>query len=122
MADCEVEGTIASPLSIPLERAMSPTGERRDEGGNIRTKENPLGPQERQTRISKAEARYAELHLSTINKSQGVSLIKDNLIAQAPFTSYDMGWRLREPYAQRQSGITKIYSKSVWNGVQNTLF
>ncbi|GFT27913.1 hypothetical protein TNCV_11131 [Trichonephila clavipes] len=27
MADCEVEGTIASPLSIPLERAMSPTGE-----------------------------------------------------------------------------------------------
>ncbi|GFU60847.1 hypothetical protein TNCV_3371831 [Trichonephila clavipes] len=26
MADCEVEGTIASPLSIPLERAMSPTG------------------------------------------------------------------------------------------------
>ncbi|GFX09656.1 hypothetical protein TNCV_2186521 [Trichonephila clavipes] len=34
---------------------MSPTGERRDEGGNIRTKENPLGPQERQTRISKAK-------------------------------------------------------------------
>ncbi|GFY34998.1 hypothetical protein TNCV_5043741 [Trichonephila clavipes] len=32
MADCEVEGTIASPLSIPLERAMSPTGERSDEG------------------------------------------------------------------------------------------
>ncbi|GFV09980.1 hypothetical protein TNCV_1952911 [Trichonephila clavipes] len=29
MADCEVEGTIASSLSIPLERAMSPTGERR---------------------------------------------------------------------------------------------
>ncbi|GFS99840.1 hypothetical protein TNCV_1062921 [Trichonephila clavipes] len=26
MADCEVEGTIASPLSIPPERAMSPTG------------------------------------------------------------------------------------------------
>ncbi|GFU19467.1 uncharacterized protein TNCV_4371441 [Trichonephila clavipes] len=54
MADCEVEGTIASPRSIPPERAMSPTGERRDEGGNIRTRENPLGPQERQTRISKA--------------------------------------------------------------------
>ncbi|GFT70836.1 uncharacterized protein TNCV_4163241 [Trichonephila clavipes] len=54
MADCEVEGTIASPLSIPLERAMSPTGESRDEGRNIRTKQNPLGPQERQTRISKA--------------------------------------------------------------------
>ncbi|GFT70841.1 hypothetical protein TNCV_4163261 [Trichonephila clavipes] len=52
---CEVEGTIASPLSIPLERAMSPTGERRDEGRNIRTKQNPLGPQERQTRISKAK-------------------------------------------------------------------
>ncbi|GFX04694.1 transposable element Tcb2 transposase [Trichonephila clavipes] len=32
MADCEVEGTIASPRSIPPERAMSPTGERRDEG------------------------------------------------------------------------------------------
>ncbi|GFU88448.1 hypothetical protein TNCV_3353881 [Trichonephila clavipes] len=54
MADCEVEGTIASPLSIPLERAMSPTGERRDEGGNIRTRQNPLGPQERQTRIDRA--------------------------------------------------------------------
>ncbi|GFV94515.1 hypothetical protein TNCV_3048081 [Trichonephila clavipes] len=33
---------------------MSPTGERRDEARNIRTRENPLGPQERQTRISKA--------------------------------------------------------------------
>ncbi|GFU68809.1 hypothetical protein TNCV_2576701 [Trichonephila clavipes] len=54
MADCEVEGTIASPLSIPLERAMSPTGERRDEARNIRTRQNPFGPQERQTRISKA--------------------------------------------------------------------
>ncbi|GFT78457.1 hypothetical protein TNCV_1640431 [Trichonephila clavipes] len=54
MADCEVEGTIASPLSIPLERTMSPTGERRDEARNIRTRQNPLGPQERQTRISKA--------------------------------------------------------------------
>ncbi|GFT59505.1 retrovirus-related Pol polyprotein from transposon 17.6 [Trichonephila clavipes] len=54
MADCEVEGTIASPLSIPLERAMSPTGERRDEARNIRTRQNPLGPQERQTRIGKA--------------------------------------------------------------------
>ncbi|GFY10166.1 uncharacterized protein TNCV_360331 [Trichonephila clavipes] len=31
MADCEVEGTIASP-PFPLERAMSPTGERSDEG------------------------------------------------------------------------------------------
>ncbi|GFU39642.1 hypothetical protein TNCV_2637941, partial [Trichonephila clavipes] len=38
-----------------LERAMSPTGERRDERRNIRTRQNPLGPQEeRQTRISKA--------------------------------------------------------------------
>ncbi|GFV73737.1 hypothetical protein TNCV_3374351 [Trichonephila clavipes] len=54
MADCEVEGTIASPISIPLERAMSPTGKGEKEGGNIRTRQNPLGPQERQTRISKA--------------------------------------------------------------------
>ncbi|GFU43153.1 hypothetical protein TNCV_3775281 [Trichonephila clavipes] len=45
MADCEVEGTIASPRSIPSERAMSPTGERSDEGRNIRTQQNPLGPQ-----------------------------------------------------------------------------
>ncbi|GFX41552.1 hypothetical protein TNCV_3109481 [Trichonephila clavipes] len=52
MADCEVEGAIASSLSIPPERAMSPTGERSDEGRNIRTKQNPLGPQERQTRTS----------------------------------------------------------------------
>ncbi|GFX65274.1 hypothetical protein TNCV_4821651 [Trichonephila clavipes] len=56
MADCEVEGAIASPLSIPPERAMSPTGERSDEGRNIRTKQNPLGPQERQTRIGRAPA------------------------------------------------------------------
>ncbi|GFW74833.1 hypothetical protein TNCV_5138121 [Trichonephila clavipes] len=55
MADCEVEGTIASPLSIPLERTMSPTGERRDEARNIRTRQNPFGPQERQTHISKAK-------------------------------------------------------------------
>ncbi|GFW78141.1 hypothetical protein TNCV_136101 [Trichonephila clavipes] len=34
---------------------MSPTGERRDERRNIRTRQNPLGPQERQTRISKAK-------------------------------------------------------------------
>ncbi|GFU60845.1 hypothetical protein TNCV_3371811 [Trichonephila clavipes] len=54
MADCEVEGTIASPLSIPLERAMSPTGERSDEGRNIRSRQNPFGPQERQTRIDRA--------------------------------------------------------------------
>ncbi|GFY00214.1 uncharacterized protein TNCV_4664661 [Trichonephila clavipes] len=54
MADCEVEGTIASPLSIPLERAMSPKGERSDEGRNIKTKQNPLGPQERQSRIGRA--------------------------------------------------------------------
>ncbi|GFX36776.1 hypothetical protein TNCV_5036121 [Trichonephila clavipes] len=33
---------------------MSPTGERSDEGRNIRTKQNPLGPQERQTRIDRA--------------------------------------------------------------------
>ncbi|GFX39294.1 hypothetical protein TNCV_3860181 [Trichonephila clavipes] len=52
MADCEVEGTIASPLSIPLERAMSPTGERSDEGTS--ELENPFGPQERQTRIDRA--------------------------------------------------------------------
>ncbi|GFX72796.1 transposable element Tc3 transposase [Trichonephila clavipes] len=52
MADCEVEGTIASPRSIPPERAISSTGERRDEGRNIRTKQNSLGPQERQTRTS----------------------------------------------------------------------
>ncbi|GFV92292.1 hypothetical protein TNCV_83431 [Trichonephila clavipes] len=51
---CEVEGAIASPLSIPPERAMSPTGERSDEGRNIRTKQNPLGPQERQTPIGRA--------------------------------------------------------------------
>ncbi|GFU77718.1 hypothetical protein TNCV_1550011 [Trichonephila clavipes] len=55
MADCEVEGTIASPLSIPLERAMSPTEERRGERRNMRTRQNPFGPQERQTRISKAK-------------------------------------------------------------------
>ncbi|GFX36775.1 uncharacterized protein TNCV_5036111 [Trichonephila clavipes] len=54
MADCEVEGAIASPLSIPPERAMSPTGERSDEGRNIRTKQNLLGPQERQMRIDRA--------------------------------------------------------------------
>ncbi|GFV00911.1 hypothetical protein TNCV_1387251 [Trichonephila clavipes] len=54
MADCEVEGAIASPLSIPPERAMSPTGERSDEGRNIRTRQNPLGPQEWQTRIGRA--------------------------------------------------------------------
>ncbi|GFW49712.1 retrovirus-related Pol polyprotein from transposon 17.6 [Trichonephila clavipes] len=36
---------------------MSPTGERRDEGGNIRTRQNPLGPQERQTRIDRAKIR-----------------------------------------------------------------
>ncbi|GFV41385.1 uncharacterized protein TNCV_1302451 [Trichonephila clavipes] len=54
MADCEVEGTIASPRSIPSERAMSPTGERSDEGRNIRTQQNPLGPQERQSRIGRA--------------------------------------------------------------------
>ncbi|GFV04455.1 putative DD41D transposase [Trichonephila clavipes] len=64
MADCEVEGTIASPLSIPLERAMSPTGERRDERGNIRTRQNPLGPQERQTRIDKALLLWLILSLS----------------------------------------------------------
>ncbi|GFU47693.1 hypothetical protein TNCV_4464611 [Trichonephila clavipes] len=34
---------------------MSPTEERRDEARNIRTRQNPLGPQERQTRISKAK-------------------------------------------------------------------
>ncbi|GFU76396.1 hypothetical protein TNCV_2159031 [Trichonephila clavipes] len=34
---------------------MSPTEERRDEGGNIRTRQNPFGPQERQTRIDKAK-------------------------------------------------------------------
>ncbi|GFW11869.1 hypothetical protein TNCV_4275401, partial [Trichonephila clavipes] len=28
----KLKSTIASPLSIPLERAMSPTGKRRDEG------------------------------------------------------------------------------------------
>ncbi|GFW61782.1 hypothetical protein TNCV_1471051 [Trichonephila clavipes] len=33
---------------------MSPTEERRDEARNIRTRQNPFGPQERQTRISKA--------------------------------------------------------------------
>ncbi|GFX49997.1 uncharacterized protein TNCV_3883251 [Trichonephila clavipes] len=36
---------------------MSPKGERRDEGRNIRTRQNPLGPQERQMRISKAKIR-----------------------------------------------------------------
>ncbi|GFV08477.1 hypothetical protein TNCV_2936931 [Trichonephila clavipes] len=45
MADCEVEGTIASPLASPR-GAMSPTGERRDERRNIRTRQNPFGPQE----------------------------------------------------------------------------
>ncbi|GFS99791.1 uncharacterized protein TNCV_1062511 [Trichonephila clavipes] len=34
---------------------MSPTGERRDEARKIRTQQNPFGPQERQTRISKAK-------------------------------------------------------------------
>ncbi|GFU74923.1 c2H2-type domain-containing protein [Trichonephila clavipes] len=57
MTDCEVEGTIASPRSIPSERAMSPTGERSYEGRNIRTRQNPLGPQERQTRIDRADIR-----------------------------------------------------------------
>ncbi|GFT89663.1 putative blastopia polyprotein [Trichonephila clavipes] len=41
---------------------MSPTGERRDEGGNIRTRQNPLGPQERQTRAS-VEQKYNESRL-----------------------------------------------------------
>ncbi|GFV15114.1 hypothetical protein TNCV_1743281 [Trichonephila clavipes] len=50
MADCEVEGTIASPLS-PKKGAMSPTGKERREGRNIRTERKSLGPQERQTRI-----------------------------------------------------------------------
>ncbi|GFW74742.1 hypothetical protein TNCV_963171 [Trichonephila clavipes] len=54
MADCEVEGAIASPRDIPPERAMSPTGERSNEGRNIRSKQNPLGTQERQTRIGRA--------------------------------------------------------------------
>ncbi|GFX06716.1 hypothetical protein TNCV_1753191 [Trichonephila clavipes] len=40
---------------------MSPTGERSDEGRNIRTQQNPLGPQERQTRIGRA---VCELHFS----------------------------------------------------------
>ncbi|GFW30624.1 hypothetical protein TNCV_455621 [Trichonephila clavipes] len=51
MADCEVKALLQAPLASPPERAMSPMGERSDEGRNIRTKENPLGPQERQTRI-----------------------------------------------------------------------
>ncbi|GFX21617.1 hypothetical protein TNCV_1400311 [Trichonephila clavipes] len=34
---------------------MSPTGERRDERRNIRTRQNPLGPQERQSRIGRAK-------------------------------------------------------------------
>ncbi|GFU64977.1 hypothetical protein TNCV_5090941, partial [Trichonephila clavipes] len=36
---------------------MSPTGERRDEARNIRTRQNPFGPQERQTRIDRAKIR-----------------------------------------------------------------
>ncbi|GFT70694.1 hypothetical protein TNCV_4627111 [Trichonephila clavipes] len=41
---------------------MSPTGERRDEGKNIRTRQNPFGPQERQTRISKASTTSCAKH------------------------------------------------------------
>ncbi|GFW74364.1 hypothetical protein TNCV_2412631 [Trichonephila clavipes] len=82
MADCEVEGTIASPLSIPLEKAMSPTEERRDEGRNIRTRQNPFGPQERQTRISKASHSLSSLlnylrafgdgHVAGVTGGQGI--------------------------------------------------
>ncbi|GFU39373.1 hypothetical protein TNCV_1716461 [Trichonephila clavipes] len=55
IADCEVEGAIASPRGIPPERAVSPTGERSSDRRNIRIRENPLGPQERQTRIGRAK-------------------------------------------------------------------
>ncbi|GFX83756.1 hypothetical protein TNCV_350201 [Trichonephila clavipes] len=40
MADCEVEGAMASPRGIPLERAMSSTGERSSDRMNIRTTES----------------------------------------------------------------------------------
>ncbi|GFV20004.1 hypothetical protein TNCV_705631, partial [Trichonephila clavipes] len=52
MADCEVKALLQA-LSIPREGNV-PTEERRDEGRNIRTGQNPLGPQERQSRIGKA--------------------------------------------------------------------
>ncbi|GFU83405.1 hypothetical protein TNCV_2752411 [Trichonephila clavipes] len=49
MADCEVEGTIASPLASPREGNV-PDGEK-ERRRNTQNQENPLGPQERQTRI-----------------------------------------------------------------------
>ncbi|GFS48711.1 retrovirus-related Pol polyprotein from transposon 17.6 [Trichonephila clavipes] len=56
---------------------MSPTGERRDERRNIRTRQNPLGPQERQTRISKAI-----LHLNNFTEQ----LTDDEDEDSAPFS------------------------------------
>ncbi|GFS68851.1 uncharacterized protein TNCV_409301 [Trichonephila clavipes] len=55
MADCEVKALLQAPLASPREGNV-PDGERieRDEGRNIRTRQNPLGPQERQTRIDRA--------------------------------------------------------------------
>ncbi|GFS90350.1 hypothetical protein TNCV_4096071 [Trichonephila clavipes] len=46
MADCEVEGTIASPLASPREDNV-PDGGKERRSKNIRTRQNPLGPQER---------------------------------------------------------------------------
>ncbi|GFY15478.1 hypothetical protein TNCV_1572891 [Trichonephila clavipes] len=61
MADCEVEGTIASPDSIPpadsLERKREgnvPDGKRSSERMNMRTRENTFRPQGKQTHIDRA--------------------------------------------------------------------
>ncbi|GFW90553.1 hypothetical protein TNCV_565911 [Trichonephila clavipes] len=70
MADCEVEGTIASPLASPREGNV-PTEERRDEARNIRTRQNPFGPQERQTRIDRAVSGP----IATLNKPSPITSI-----------------------------------------------
>ncbi|GFS99672.1 hypothetical protein TNCV_1972371 [Trichonephila clavipes] len=49
----KLKALLQAPLASPREGNV-PDGERRDEARNIRTRQNPLGPQERQTRISKA--------------------------------------------------------------------
>ncbi|GFT89584.1 hypothetical protein TNCV_1610701 [Trichonephila clavipes] len=101
MADCEVEGTIASPRSIPPERAMSPTGERSDEGRNIRTKQNRLGREERQTRIGRAvivcfvSIIWAKFSSATgnrsvaVNVSKGLKLSDDKFVSNKSFTEPD---------------------------------
>ncbi|GFV25998.1 hypothetical protein TNCV_2693641 [Trichonephila clavipes] len=61
MADCEVEGAIAGPRSIaPVDsfekkrEGNVPDGKRSSERMNMRTKQNPLRPQGKQTHIDRA--------------------------------------------------------------------